>query len=138
MTQSVSILKEEFKMTKFYLCERCKNLVEVVYETPVPLMCCGQKMTELVPNTVDAATEKHVPEVTVEGNVVKAQVGSVEHPMEDKHYIMFILLETDQGVRRKDLKPGEKPVAEFALLEGEKPVAVYEYCNLHGLWKKEL
>ena len=115
----VSILKEEFKMTKFYLCERCKNLVEVVYETPVPLMCCGQKMTELVPNTVDAATEKHVPEVTVEGNVVKAQVGSVEHPMEDKHYIMFILLETDQGVRRKDLKPGEKPVAEFALLEGE-------------------
>lgn len=123
-------------MTKFYLCERCKNLVEVVYETPVPLMCCGQKMTELVPNTVDAATEKHVPEVTVEGNVVKAQVGSVEHPMEDKHYIMFILLETDQGVRRKDLKPGEKPVAEFALLEGEKPVAVYEYCNLHGLWKK--
>lgn len=138
MTQSVSILKEEFKMTKFYLCERCKNLVEVVYETPVPLMCCGQKMTELVPNTVDAATEKHVPEVTVEGNVVKAQVGSVEHPMEDKHYIMFILLETDQGVRRKDLKPGEKPVAEFALLDGEKPVAVYEYCNLHGLWKKEL
>lgn len=125
-------------MTKFYLCERCKNLVEVVYETPVPLMCCGQKMTELVPNTVDAATEKHVPEVTVEGNVVKAQVGSVEHPMEDKHYIMFILLETDQGVRRKDLKPGEKPVAEFALLEGEKTVAVYEYCNLHGLWKKDL
>ena len=125
-------------MTKFYLCERCKNLVEVVYETPVPLMCCGQKMTELVPNTVDAATEKHVPEVTVEGNVVKAQVGSVEHPMEEKHYIMFILLETDQGVRRKDLKPGEKPVAEFALLEGEKPVAVYEYCNLHGLWEKRI
>lgn len=125
-------------MTKFYLCERCKNLVEVVHETPVPLMCCGQKMTELVPNTVDAATEKHVPEVCVEGNVVKAQVGSVEHPMEEKHYIMFILLETDQGVRRKDLKPGEKTVAEFALLEGEKPVAVYEYCNLHGLWKKEL
>lgn len=90
-------------MTKFYLCERCKNLVEVVYETPVPLMCCGQKMTELVPNTVDAATEKHVPEVTVEGNVVKAQVGSVEHPMEDKHYIMFILLETDQEYVEKTL-----------------------------------
>lgn len=124
-------------MTKFYLCEKCKNLVEVIHETPIPIMCCGQKMTELIPNTVDAATEKHVPEVCLDGNKVKVEIGSVEHPMEEKHYIMFILLETDKGVQKKDLKPGEKPSAEFALLEGEKPIRVYSYCNLHGLWSKD-
>lgn len=124
-------------MTKFYLCEKCKNLVEVIHETPIPIMCCGQKMTELIPNTVDAATEKHVPEVCLDGNKVNVEIGSVEHPMEEKHYIMFILLETDKGVQKKDLKPGEKPSAEFALLEGEKPIRVYSYCNLHGLWSKD-
>lgn len=124
-------------MTKFYLCEKCKKIVEVVHETPVPLMCCGQKMTELIANTEDAATEKHVPVVSVEGNKVKIEVGSVEHPMMEKHYIMFIVLETNKGVHKKYLNPGEKPVAEFALLEDEKPVIAYEYCNLHGLWSKE-
>lgn len=124
-------------MAKFYLCEKCKNLVEVIHETPVPMMCCGQKMTELVANTEDAATEKHVPVVSVEGNKVKIEVGSVEHPMMEKHYIMFILLETNKGVHKKYLNPGEKPVAEFSLLEDEKPVIAYEYCNLHGLWSKE-
>ncbi|WP_300277904.1 desulfoferrodoxin family protein [Peptacetobacter sp.] len=124
-------------MAKFYLCEKCKKIVEVVHETPVPLMCCGQKMTELVANTEDAATEKHVPVVSVEGNKVKIEVGSVEHPMMEKHYIMFIVLETNKGIHKKYLNPGEKPVAEFALLEDEKPVIAYEYCNLHGLWSKE-
>lgn len=125
-------------MSKFYICKKCKNMVEVVHESQVRMMCCGEELTELKANTVDAAVEKHVPEVTVEGNKVVAKVGSVQHPMEDKHYIMFIFLETDKGVKRVDLKPGEVPAAEFALLEGEKPLAVYEYCNLHGLWKKEL
>ncbi|WP_300282578.1 desulfoferrodoxin family protein [Peptacetobacter sp.] len=124
-------------MAKFYLCEKCKKIVEVVHETPVPLMCCGQKMTELVANTEDAATEKHVPVVSVEGNKVKIEVGSVEHPMMEKHYIMFIVLETNKGIHKKYLNPGEKPVAEFALLEDEKPVIAHEYCNLHGLWSKE-
>ncbi len=95
-------------------------------------------MRELKANTTDAAQEKHVPEVSVEGNLVKVKVGSVEHPMTEEHHIAFIYLETENGVTRKDLDHTGKPEAVFALAEGEKPVAVYEYCNLHGLWKKEL
>ena len=121
---------------KFYICEHCGNIIEFVKETGVPVMCCGQKMKEMVPGTVDAAVEKHVPVVTVDGNKVKVAVGEVEHPMLEEHYIGFIAIETEQGVHRKTLKPGEKPEAEFALADGDKLVAAYEWCNLHGLWKK--
>ncbi len=121
---------------KFYICEHCGNIIEFVKETGVPVMCCGQKMTEMVPGTVDAAVEKHVPVVTVDGNKVKVAVGEVEHPMLEEHYIGFIAIETEQGVQRKALKPGEKPEAEFVLADGDKLVAAYEWCNLHGLWKK--
>ena len=124
-------------MKKFLRCEHCGNMVGVLNYSGVPMICCGEPMKELVPNTTDAANEKHVPVVTVEGDVLKAVVGSVEHPMEEAHYIQFIFVETDKGGHRRALKPGEKPEAEFNL-HGEKPVAVYEYCNLHGLWKKEL
>ena len=124
-------------MKKFLRCEHCGNMVGVLNDSGVPMICCGEPMKELVPNTTDAANEKHVPVVTVEGDVLKAVVGSVEHPMEEAHYIQFIFVETDKGGHRRVLKPGEKPEAEFNL-HGEKPVAVYEYCNLHGLWKKEL
>lgn len=95
-------------------------------------------MEEMVPNTTDAAVEKHVPVVEISGNVVTVTVGAAEHPMLDAHYIMWIALETNQGTCRKELKPGDAPKAVFALAEGEKPAAAYEYCNLHGLWKKEL
>ena len=121
---------------KFYICEHCGNIIEFVKETGVPVMCCGQKMKEMVPGTVDAAVEKHVPVVTVDGNKVKVAVGEVEHPMLEEHYIGFIAIETEQGVQRKTLKPGEKPEAEFALADGDKLVAAYEWSNLHGLWKK--
>ena len=121
---------------KFYICEHCGNIIEFVKETGVPVMCCGQKMKEMVPGTVDAAVEKHVPVVTVDGNKVKVAVGEVEHPMLEEHYIGFIAIETEQGVQRKTLKPGEKPEAEFALADGDKLVAADEWCNLHGLWKK--
>ncbi len=95
-------------------------------------------MAELIPNTTDAAQEKHVPAVTVDGQKVTVQVGSTEHPMLEAHYIQFIILETSQGWQKKDLKPGDAPKAVFALAEGETPVAAYEYCNLHGLWKAEI
>ena len=95
-------------------------------------------MTELVPNTTDAAQEKHVPVVEVKGNTVKVSVGSVAHPMLEEHFIQFIILETKQGFQKKDLKPGEKPEALFALADGDEAVAAYEYCNLHGLWKAEI
>ena len=120
---------------KFYRCDHCGNIVTFVHSAGVPVMCCGQKMTELVPGTTDGAVEKHVPVVNVEGNQVRVQVGSVEHPMLEEHYIQFIAIETQQGSQTKYLKPGEKPQAVFALAEGDQLVAAYEYCNLHGLWK---
>ena len=98
-------------------------------------MCCGRPMEELVANTQDGAHEKHIPVVKVEGNLVTITVGEVEHPMLDAHYIQWIALETNLGNQRKTLKPGEKPVAQFALLDGEQVLAAYEYCNLHGLYK---
>ena len=95
-------------------------------------------MTEVKPNTSDGAFEKHVPEVTIEGQTVKVQVGSVMHPAVEEHHIEFIILETDKGFQKRDIPVGSDPVAEFVLAEGEKAVAVYENCNLHGFWKKEL
>ena len=120
---------------KFYRCDHCGNIITFVKSAGVPVMCCGQKMTELVPGTSDGAAEKHVPVVSVEGSTVTVQVGSVEHPMLPEHFIEFIAIETKQGSQIKYLQPGEKPVAVFALSEGDKLVAAYEYCNLHGLWK---
>lgn len=125
--------------TLFYRCKGCGNFVMFVDEkTRCTPKCCGEPMEELVANTVDAAVEKHVPQVAVDGNIVKVQVGSTIHPMLEAHYIQFICLETDKGVQIKYLEPGEEPKAEFALAGGEKAIAVYEFCNLHGLWKKEL
>ncbi len=115
---------------------QCGNMVELLQEGTCPIMCCGKPMTELTANTTDAATEKHVPVVAVDGNKVTVTVGEVEHPMLDAHYIQWIFVETKNGVLRKNLKPGEAPKAEFVLAEGDEVVAVYEYCNLHGLWKK--
>jgi superoxide reductase len=93
---------------------------------------------ELKANSTDAAKEKHVPVVTVEGNTVNVVVGSTIHPMTEAHHIAFICLVTDQKAELKKLDPVGEPKAEFVLAEGEKVVAAYEYCNLHGLWVKEL
>ena len=120
---------------KFYKCEICGKIVAMVKETPVDTMCCGQAMRELVPGTTDGATEKHVPVYTLEGNTVKVKVGSVEHPMTDAHHIEWIAIETENGNQRRELKPGDKPEATFALVPRDKVKGVYEYCNLHGLWK---
>ncbi|WP_448860743.1 desulfoferrodoxin family protein [Clostridium sp.] len=123
---------------KFYVCKHCKNLVTLLHESGVPMMCCGEKMTELVPGTSDGAFEKHVPAVSMDGNTVTVKVGEVEHPMLENHYIQWVVLETKNGAQIHYLKPGEKPEAVFALAEGDEAIAAYEYCNLHGLWKKEL
>ena len=120
---------------KFYKCEICGKIVAMVKETPVDTMCCGQAMRELVPGTTDGAAEKHVPVYTLEGNTVKVKVGSVEHPMTDAHHIEWIAIETENGNQRKELKPGDKPEATFALVPRDKIKSVYEYCNIHGLWK---
>ena len=120
---------------KFYKCEHCGNIITFVKASGVPVICCGQKMTELVPGTVDASLEKHVPAVTMDGSLVSVQVGSVEHPMVPEHFIQWVAIETNLGSQIKYLKPEQAPKAAFVLAEGEELVAVYEYCNLHGLWK---
>lgn len=119
---------------KFLICEKCGNMVAVVKESGVPVMCCGQKMTELVPGSVDASVEKHVPEFTVNGNKVEVVVGSVIHPMSEEHFIEWISLQTKFGNQRKQLKPGQEPKVCFTICDGDEVEAVYAYCNLHGLW----
>ena len=123
--------------TKFYICEKCGNIVQKINDSGVSVVCCGQKMTYLDPGTVEASREKHIPVVNVSDGVVEVLVGSVLHPMAEEHNISWIYLETDKGGQRRDLKPSEEPRAVFAL-NGEKPLAVYAYCNLHGLWKTEI
>ena len=125
------------KNAKFYLCPRCGNIVEMVHNSGVKPFCCGQKMEELVPNTVEASGEKHIPAVRLGEGIVEVNVGSVNHPMEEVHWIEWVQLVTDKGSYRKWLNPGQVPNVQF-LLSDEKPLAVYAYCNLHGLWKNEL
>ena len=121
---------------KFFICKHCGNLVGLIHEGGGQLVCCGDPMTELKANTTDAAQEKHVPVVEISGNTVTVKVGSVQHPMEEKHFIQWIYIQTEQGGQRKAFKPGDKPEATFELVAGDKFIAAYEYCNLHGLWKK--
>ncbi len=120
---------------KFVKCNHCKNILLYVEDKGVAAVCCGEKMQELVPGTTDGAQEKHVPVISQEGNLVKVSVGSVAHPMLEEHYIGFVALKTKKGFQLANLNPGEVPEAVFALAEGDAPVAAYEYCNLHGLWK---
>ena len=123
--------------TRFYICRHCGNLIGMVHDSGVPVVCCGEKMEPLVPNTVDAAGEKHLPVVTVEGDKVHVEVGSVAHPMLEEHSIKWIYLQTEHGGQRKALRPGDAPAADFVLC-GDKAVAVYAFCDLHGLWKTAL
>ena len=122
---------------KLYVCEHCGNIVGMVHDAGVPMMCCGQKMTKLEPGVVEASHEKHIPVVTREGDTVKVTVGSVNHPMAEEHHIAWVYLQTCRGGQRKCLKVGSDPVVTFALCD-EEPVAVYAYCNLHGLWKADV
>ena len=122
---------------KFFVCEHCGNIIGVIHDAGVPMMCCGQKMKQLVPGEVEASTEKHIPVVTVENGIVKVVIGSALHPMEEAHSIKWVYLQTDKGGQRKVLSAGDVPEVNFALCD-ETPVAVYAYCNLHGLWKSEI
>ncbi len=125
------------KEKRYYICPVCGNIVEVVSASGVNVKCCGKNMEEILPGVVEASHEKHIPVVKIEGERVLVDVGSVIHPMSEEHSILWIALETEKGVQRKYLKPGEEPKAEF-VLANDRPVAVYAYCNLHGLWKVEI
>lgn len=120
---------------KFVKCSVCGKIVAMVKETPVPTMCCGKPMQEIVPGTSDGAVEKHVPNFTVDGDRVYVTVGSQAHPMQPEHYIEWIAVQTKSGNQRKALTPGSEPKAVFALEDGDEVVSVYAYCNLHSLWK---
>lgn len=123
--------------TKFYLCRQCGNLVNLIHDAGVPLMCCGQKMEALEPNATEASGEKHLPVVTIKGDAVHVNVGSVHHPMLLEHRIEWVYVETENGGQWKTLKPGSQPKVTFRQ-EDDKAVAVYAYCNLHGLWMAKL
>ena len=120
---------------RFFVCEVCGNIIAMVKPSGVPVVCCGKPMKQIVPNTTDAAQEKHVPVWSKEGNLVKVQVGSVAHPMIPAHYIEWVSLQTKAGNQRKALVVDGAPEVTFALTDGDAVEAVYAYCNLHGLWK---
>jgi desulfoferrodoxin len=118
----------------FYRCEKCGNMVAVLKNGGGTLTCCGQPMTKLTANTTDAAQEKHVPVVTKADGKIKVAVGATLHPMQPEHYIEWIALVAGEKLTVQFLKPGEEPKTEFC----EAPAGtVYEYCNLHGLWKAD-
>ena len=123
---------------EFYRCNTCGNIVVKLVDSGVPVVCCGAPMAQLVAGAQDASLEKHVPAVELDGQVVKVRVGSVEHPMTPEHYIQLICLVTEKGFQMAPLSADAAPEATFAVAEGDAPVAVYEYCNLHGLWVAEL
>ena len=122
---------------KIWKCMGCGNIVVVLKEGTCVPNCCGREMIELKANTEDAAVEKHVPVVDINNEVVTVTCGEVLHPMEEKHYIEFMVLETNKGVNIHYLKPGDEPVTKFILSDGEEVIAAYAYCNLHGLWKNK-
>jgi len=121
---------------KFFICKHCGNIADLIENKGVPLVCCGAQMSELIANTEDASTEKHLPDITMSENMMHVAVGSVLHPMEAAHHIVFIYVETEHGGQRKSLEIGTEPKASFCFSD-DKPIAVYAYCNLHGLWKTE-
>lgn len=118
---------------KLHKCEICGNVVEIIDDKKVPVMCCGKKMEMLTANTEDGAVEKHVPVYVKENNIIKVKVGEVMHPMDENHYIGFISLVENGKVTRVDLKPGMNPEATFTVESDD--FEIYEYCNLHGLYK---
>lgn len=122
---------------KIFRCKHCGNIISMIYSSGVKVVCCGEEMNELIPNTMDAALEKHVPVINMEGHVINVKIGEVDHPMIDEHYIEWIYLETKEGSQLKYLTPGEMPLALFTIIDDE-PLVAYAYCNLHGLWKKEI
>lgn len=121
---------------RFFICKHCGNLVGMINNAGVKIICCGEPMTELIPNTTEAAGEKHLPVVSIHDHIVTVSVGSTLHPMTEDHQIAWVYIQTKKGGQRKILQPGETPVVHF-VLEDDEFVAAFAYCNLHGLWKTE-
>ncbi len=123
---------------KFYICKHCGNIIGLINNAGVPLVCCGEEMAELVPNTVDASKEKHVPVIKADGGRVTVEIGSAPHPMLQEHHIAWVYIQTARGGQRKSFEIGEKPVVEFFVTDDDKLLSAFAYCNLHGLWKADV
>ena len=119
---------------RLFKCRKCGNVVLRINDKCDMLSCCGESMIELKANSVDAAVEKHVPVIDINGNIITLNCGEIEHPMTDDHYIEFMVIETNKGYNIKYLNPGDKPKCEFILTDDEELKSAYAYCNLHGLW----
>lgn len=126
------------KKPKFFACEKCNVVIEEISGSCHSYSSDGTQLTELSANTSDGAQEKHVPVVEQSGNEITVKVGSVFHPMSEEHSIEWVYLETEKGCQRVYLCPDEDPVASFLVAEGDRPIAAYAYCNLHGFWKTEI
>ena len=122
---------------KFYICKTCGNLVGKIDDGRVPMICCGKEMEELVPNTKEASFEKHLPVYTYNNNVLEVVIGETLHPMTDEHNISWVYVETENGGQRKILKVDGEPKTSFCFCN-DKPLSIFAYCNLHGLWKTEI
>lgn len=118
----------------FYRCPICGQIISIVKDTNLPVICCGQRMLEITACSEDASIEKHVPVFTVSDNKVEVNIGSSDHPMTEDHYIEWIALQTNSGNQRKILKPGDKPHAVFYIGPDDKVKSIYAYCNIHSLW----
>jgi len=123
--------------SKFFICKHCGNMAVLLEDKGVPLVCCGENMTKLEPNSVEASVEKHLPVVAVSGDSINVQIGGALHPMEDKHHISLVYVKTQHGGQCKHLEVGKEPKLGFNFSD-DKPIAAYAYCNLHGLWKTEI
>lgn len=123
--------------TTFYLCKHCGNIIMMIRDCGVPVVCCGEKMKRIEPGIEEASHEKHVPVYKVSGHKVTVTVGSTEHPMEPDHYIEWICIQSKQGMQQKQLKPNTPTKACFALCEDDEVISVYAFCNKHSLWKAQ-
>ena len=126
------------KGERLFISEDKKTIAMLILKGTEEIICGGSPMKKLVANTTDAAQEKHVPDVKIDGKNISVKVGSVLHPMTDEHLICWIYLQTKKGGQYKNLTPQDTPEANFIVADDDEPIAVYEYCNLHGLWKKDL
>ena len=126
------------KEPRFFTCESCNIIIQEIQGQADCFSCDGTELKELQPGTTDAAQEKHVPVVTQNGNEITVQVGSVLHPMTEEHSIEWVYLQTQKGGQRVDLESTGEPSAKFLIAEGDKAIAAYAYCNLHGFWKTEV
>ena len=127
------------KDPKFFISDKCEHIVEVIRgEKNAELDCCSKKMSEMIFHESDGLKEKHLPVITKDGNKVIVAVGKMYHPMEEKHSIGFVYLKTKRGAQRVDLEKTDTPAVEFLIAEGDKPIAAYAFCNLHGFWKTEI